>query len=358
MATTAQAIAAIAAAGGEAFPAASLDRFARVLRESRLRVPHEGSEDRTVSLGQAFHDWLRSNSIETVASKKPADVAASNWVKALADYRKAASSQDLQDFSTWRDLWPSGGKGGGKSAAHVRLHHLANLLMSMAGDQPIDALHAVMTLRRLRYAGREVIYRKHDQALDAPIELTGSFNTREEGSITFGSTLERLIADGRTTEWRNAWAVHRRGVELALCTRPASAEITWRSSDGRWSDHFLPPEQEIPFSPEAAYVERPGRRVTILPYAVITAAGELLQDTLARQTTTTTHENAETLPGASAPTRDQSTARTNGKPGLRTPERSGESEKFQPPPCVRTGRETPPWSDRDEHPHSSHQARP
>jgi len=221
--------------------------------------------------------------------------------------------------------------------------------MGMAADQPIEALHAVMTLRRVRYVGREVIYRKHDQTPDTPAELTGSFNTREAGSIDFGSALERLIADGKTPEWRSVWAIHRRGVEIALCTMPASVEITWRSSDGRWSYHFLPPEQEMPFSPEAAYVERPGRRVTFLPYAVITAAGELLQDTLARQTTTTTtHENAETLPGASAPTRDQPAARTNGEPGLRnTPERSGEREEFQPPPHRQAGHGSPRRSGTD-----------
>jgi hypothetical protein len=162
----------------------------------------------------------------------------------------------------------------------------------MTANQPIEAVQTVMTLRQLRYVGREAVYRKHEQTPDAPTELTGSFNTRLKGSIDFGTALEHLIADGQTPNCRNFWAIHRRGVEIALSSMPASAEIIWRSSDGRWSDHFLPPEQEMPFTPEAAYVERRGRRVTILPYAVITACGELLQDTLARQTTTPTHASA------------------------------------------------------------------
>jgi hypothetical protein len=257
--------------------------------------------------------------------------------EALSEAQRKAYAQ------LWQDLWPAGGKGGGKSAAHVQLHHLANLCMGMAASQPVEAVQTVMTLRRLRHVGREVVYRKHEQTPHAPTELTGSFNTRLTGSIYFGTALEHLIADGQTPGWRNSWAIRRRGVEIILCTIPASAEISWRSSDGHWSDHFLPPEQqEMPFAPEAAYAARPARRVTIFPYAVITACGELLQDTLARQTPTPTHANAETLPGASASTRDQPATRTNDGPEPHnTPERKGKGEEFQPPSYRQAGRGSP-----------------
>jgi len=61
------------------------------------------------------------------------------------------------------------------------------------------------------------------------------------------------------------------------------------------------------------------------------------------------NENAASPAREAASTRDQSTARTNGKPGqLPTPERRRESEIPQALPYRRTGRGSPQWSDRDD----------
>ena len=46
-----------------------------------------------------------------------------------------------------RDLWPMSGKGGGKAAVHVEPHHLVNLVLGLAADQPSDAEAAVRLLR-------------------------------------------------------------------------------------------------------------------------------------------------------------------------------------------------------------------
>ena len=46
-----------------------------------------------------------------------------------------------------RDLWPLSGKGGGKAAVHVEPHHLVNLILGLAADQPNGAEAAVGLLR-------------------------------------------------------------------------------------------------------------------------------------------------------------------------------------------------------------------
>jgi len=49
------------------------------------------------------------------------------------------------------DLWPTGGKGGGKNAAHVHAHHLINLLLVMlAAEQLTQAPDVIRDYRDLR----------------------------------------------------------------------------------------------------------------------------------------------------------------------------------------------------------------
>lgn len=52
---------------------------------------------------------------------------------------------------TPESLWPKGGRGGGKNAAHVNVRHLTNLLLAIyGGDQIKDAIETTRTLSRLR----------------------------------------------------------------------------------------------------------------------------------------------------------------------------------------------------------------
>ena len=46
-----------------------------------------------------------------------------------------------------RDLWPVSGRGGGKAAVHVEPHHMVNLILALAAEQPSDAEAAVRLLR-------------------------------------------------------------------------------------------------------------------------------------------------------------------------------------------------------------------
>lgn len=207
-----------------------------------------------------------------------------------------------------RDLWPKGGKGGGKSAAHVEVHHLVNLALSLAGVAPSDGVRALEALQPLRYAAREVVYRHPTQQPDAPTQLTGQVQDRRSSHEgTLGETLTRAISESADPGWRRAWAIHRNGMEFSLCPLPAWAEISWPTSDRIWTDHFLPPSQDLPFTyvtfPEP---KRPGRRVTVLPYDLIVAAGELWEDTLSRRGAT---------PAPASPASSVETMRYTDKPG-------------------------------------------
>ena len=46
-----------------------------------------------------------------------------------------------------RDLWPVSGRGGGKAAIHVEPHHMVNLILALAAEQPSGAEAAVRLLR-------------------------------------------------------------------------------------------------------------------------------------------------------------------------------------------------------------------
>lgn len=197
-----------------------------------------------------------------------------------------------------RDLWPKGGKGGGKSAAHVEVHHLVNLALSLAGAAPIDGVRALEALHPLRYAAREVVYRHPTQQPDAPTKLTGQVQDRRSSHEgTLGKTLTQAIAESADPRWRRAWAIQRNGMEFLLCPLPAWAQISWPTSDGIWTDHFLPPDRDLPFTfATLPKPKRSGRRVTILPYDLIVAAGELWEDTLSRRGGTPALAPASHLP--------------------------------------------------------------
>ncbi len=45
-----------------------------------------------------------------------------------------------------QDLWPVSGRGGGKANVHVEAHHLVNLVLGLAADQPSGAAGAVKVL--------------------------------------------------------------------------------------------------------------------------------------------------------------------------------------------------------------------
>lgn len=177
MATGAEAVEAIAAAAGPAFPAGTVKGTARVLKEAK------------------------------------------------------------------RDLWPFGGRGGGKNAAHVEPHHLANLIMALASSQPGDAVVAVAALRQLRRAARKVIQRHPTQVPGSRTALIGQVTDRRDpDERDFGAMLDTLVGEASDPDWRRTWAAPLAETEISLCMAPASAEVSWPASDGIWTDHFMPPE--------------------------------------------------------------------------------------------------------------------
>ncbi|MBO1081852.1 hypothetical protein [Roseomonas haemaphysalidis] len=194
------------------------------------------------------------------------------------------------------EFWPMAGRGGGKNAAHVEKHHLANLLMALAASQPAEAVAAVRVLRGLVYSAREVVYRSPAEAPEGNphTQLTGQVqDQRTKGAFfeigSLGYALEHMIAEGADTPMREALATHRTGLELLFCVEPASAEFAFYTSDGIWRDHFQAPGQDLPFTQNAKMQERRGsRRTTILTYEIVTVAGALWSDTADRHLAGTT----------------------------------------------------------------------
>ncbi|WP_147426106.1 hypothetical protein [Teichococcus wenyumeiae] len=185
------------------------------------------------------------------------------------------------------DLWAySMAKGGGKNSAQVDKHHLTNLFLGLAAPTPGEARAAVQTLRQLRLTARVPVFLNARQDPENPhAQLVGQVqDLRGKSDVSLGETIEGFIAAGEDPAWREAWAQHRRGLEISLCVEPASAQITTYTSDGVHQDYYQMPGEDLPFSWNAKVREvRRSRRVTILTHDVITVASALWSDTLARR---------------------------------------------------------------------------
>jgi hypothetical protein len=205
------------------------------------------------------------------------------------------------------DLWPMGGRGGGKNAAHVTNHHLKNLLLGLTALTPGEAPMAAAALSELRFDKiRSLTSDKRNLVTDASnrvakrlIGWDEDMTQRETG--TFGQWIENFIADNKDDLSRKALAIHYNGVEISMCVAPAVAMITSYSVDGEHSNIFLRRE-EIAADPnyqDSRVIRRP-RKTTILTYDVITVAGALWGDTLARRAVMTTQSLlAKAVPNAS-----------------------------------------------------------
>lgn len=87
------------------------------------------------------------------------------------------------------DLWPTGGLGGGKRAAHVEAHHLRNLLIACLGAEFVqDAPKTVRTFAALK--GRDAVGSTWRDRRDLQL-LASLFPARSR--ITFGAAIDRLI---------------------------------------------------------------------------------------------------------------------------------------------------------------------
>jgi hypothetical protein len=250
------------------------------------------------------------------------------------------------------NLWPKSGFGGGKAARHVEVRHLANLIIAFAGLQPHEAADMVARLRPL-------VWKSRDAPVSVPLNVPDEFL-----ATTLGRCIECMIelvvevlsrpeAETELVSLR-AWGWH-----VVLAPDFPAAFVNYPDVEGVCTDTYGPEHGLL-----GCLAPRPAapRRTVRIPFPLIETAAHLLVDTLARQAdlplstsdagvTTTSSERKTPAPHhrGPAPTRDQSAAQTNGKPGtLLTPERSEAREKPQALPYERTSRGPPRWSDRDD----------
>lgn len=192
--------------------------------------------------------------------------------------------------------FPASGKGGGKSAAIVFPEHRAKLVISFGSDTSLGAAAAVKAIAPLRYAAKALVFRPHAQK-GPHTELAGEIQDRRgPGSVTLLQFLSDEIRRNSDPEWRRRQVMHCDGMTISLCVSPPSATITSPTSNGIWTYHFLPEGEEL----LSAFLglpkpKAPGHKITVLPYGVIFAAGEMWEETLARHP-----ELASTLPSVSA----------------------------------------------------------
>jgi hypothetical protein len=96
------------------------------------------------------------------------------------------------------DLWPTGGLGGGKRAAHVEVHHLRNLLIACLGAELVQDAPKVVAAyaplkARMRYVGATGMDLLTNTWRERPeLHVLGALLPKS-GAITFGDTIDRLI---------------------------------------------------------------------------------------------------------------------------------------------------------------------
>ena len=159
---------------------------------------------------------------------------------------------------------PKGGPGGRKRSAHFEAIHLANVILALAGAQPSDGPSAVATFSELR-------------SLDTS-EKYGDWLAAE---ITYRATAEGAALIRADIAFRNEYGVTKR--DMTMSDNPPSAWISELRDDGtrRELRSFRPADRKSS-SPEPSM-----RRMTTIKLDLLKVAGELLADTLSRQSTTT-----------------------------------------------------------------------
>lgn len=251
------------------------------------------------------------------------------------------------------DLVPKGGRGGGKSAAHYEVHHLANVLMALASADPINGAAAVQELRPLC----RVLQLDADGRPIGPPRPDGEpkFNTFGEFmdfNIRFWANL------GDRGQDRESPIFNSQSWEICLCLRPLFAVVSMDA------DTTQRPTAPFVFTETGtASPKLPLRRLTLLTVAPLITAANLALDTDRHRRSNDllsepTHANASSesknagdlchkVPASSKNQPRANEAEFGDHPRLRgsggllgLPERICEERDFQGYACVAAGHST------------------
>jgi hypothetical protein len=240
------------------------------------------------------------------------------------------------------DVWPKSGKGGGKSAAHVQAHHLANLILSLPATQPSDALEMVCLLRML-LSNKAVLLDKKtisfglDFSAVDPEGETVCFEAKHYSTgepeiprSSLGTTLQNIITElaNNIIDEKNVVASQGWGIVLSL-SEPAAyicptfidnemVHMKWTLENASTKNS---PERELREAPRS----RP-KQIYMIPPSLIFSAAELLADTLRHTQNALIEQGSKTKAPASLQEEPAPLDQPgNTKIGPRnTPHRSGE----------------------------------
>jgi hypothetical protein len=234
-----------------------------------------------------------------------------------------------------RDLWPLGGFGGGKRAAHVLGPHLANLILSLFAQQPSDAVAVMDKLRSWAKGPR----------LDAEGKVMPD---RETGYATLGQyvllPIEALARHDEAT--RTQWATDRLEQRFCVDLDGGLAFVTHRTARMFWpGEEIFHASGKNPFDDEGNRVDDQGNRVARIvevPLNLTVVAADLLADTMAKRgglnltasgkAQAMAEPENETAPDparSEAATRTTDRLRDNGNRVLNIPEGKAEIAKSQ-----------------------------
>ncbi len=199
------------------------------------------------------------------------------------------------------DLWPLNEKrGGGRDAVHVCCHHLVSLVLGLAGLM-IYYPASVSDVPKIVKSYRAMVLTASDDA-DGDAEFAEALEA--VAGLTFGQALDTLV--DRTAR-RNGPTPPSATFQVIIGRDPLllhKAEIFFGGSSERLGlyrdaqEHAdIGQRAKIPVDATPAhFVPR-----TTIPFALFDVLADLWRDTLVSQQPQD-EENAETLPGASAPT--------------------------------------------------------
>ncbi len=251
------------------------------------------------------------------------------------------------------DLWPLSGKGGGKAAVHVEPHHLVNLILGLAADQPSGAEAAVRLLRDT-YASAPLRSGMDDPFLDKVLQLVPppsleDWNGTEPGEekISAGAWLDtmtrRLASLLRQEQEEFAQVGKVASAEIAMCVAPASVVLSWIGPDQRREEvRFSSLDTPLGdlFASPSNRITAPRRRLTAFPVAILAVAAELAADTWNRRAadlpfppsgSNPESENAPSLPGPGASTRTNQPRDQHAAGHYYTPETKRVCANYQAP---------------------------
>jgi hypothetical protein len=184
-------------------------------------------------------------------------------------------------------IWPKGGKGGGRSAAHVQAHHLVNLILSLPAPQPSDALEMVSLLRPL------LQHNSSDNSPDAQKILglkeyfaKSSVSEKENSHIEQGGELGKYL-EKILSFTAGYLGVRPRGVIPFSCTAvlcpddPSALVITHTALGNTSTQEYKSIQGPLAVDLRTVPRARP-RQIYIIPPELIVSAADLLADSVRR----------------------------------------------------------------------------